>query len=98
MRSAVVKLRSAAVRSYHSAGARVSMAVASVVAVAGSLAFVAGAQATPTSAEAAVESIGKQVGEEGIKIFLISITAVAALLAVIIGVTLGIRKLKSFAK
>lgn len=56
------------------------------------------AMAEESSAEKAVKALGEKIGSEGIAIFLIIITSVTALLAVIVAVTLGIKKLKSFAK
>jgi predicted permease len=72
----------------------------SAVAVGATSYFVAGGEAlaTESAAETAVKTLAEKIGSEGITIFLICITAITALLAVIVGVTLGIKKLKSFAK
>jgi Mn2+/Fe2+ NRAMP family transporter len=71
--------------------------VAPIVAMAAAVEASAGL-ATESSAETAVKTLAEKIGSEGIAIFLICITAITALLAVIVGVNLGIKKLKSFAK
>jgi hypothetical protein len=63
-----------------------------------SLVEASGAFAVESSAETAVKTLAEKIGSEGVAIFLIVVTAITVLLAVIVGVTLGIKKLKSFAK
>jgi len=56
------------------------------------------AMATESAAETAVKTIAEKIGSEGIAIFLIVVTAITALIAVLIAVTLGIKKIHSLVK
>ncbi len=81
-------------------------ACATRVARAGAVATVAAAGlveaspsfATETPTETAVKALAEKVGSEGVAIFLIIIAAISSLIAVIVAVTLGIKRIHSFVK
>ena len=70
-----------------------------VFTVLGSFLFEAApSMATESAAETAIKTLAEKIGSEGIAIFLICITAVTGLIAVLVAVNLGVKKIKSFAK
>jgi hypothetical protein len=78
---------------------RATVRVAAVVtAFAMGLVEAAPSFATETPTETAVKALAEKVGSEGVALFLIIIAAIASLLAVLIAVSLGIKKLKSYVK
>jgi hypothetical protein len=79
---------------------RVALAawVSSVAFAAVGFVYEASALAVESKSEEAVKSMATKVGEEGVTIFLIVVAAITVLIATIIGVTLGVKKLKSYAK
>lgn len=75
-----------------------AVALASVMALTGFVVAGGEAMATESAAESSVKTLAEKIGSEGVAIFLIIVTAITALLAIIVAVTLGLKKLKSFAK
>jgi hypothetical protein len=74
------------------------MLVAVVACTAALLAVPALASATESPAETKVKTLAETINTEGISIFLIIVTAISALIALVIAVTLGIRKARGLVK
>jgi hypothetical protein len=81
------------VRSMRARAALVCLAVCATA-----LMVVGNAFATETPSEVAIKSITSTVNTEGSALFLVVVAGVASLFALLIAVTLGMKKIKTFIK